>query len=316
MFKGFICEISNEKIAPDDCLTCSHRRNVKGKNHCTFTPPIIRGIIENSQPRKLRGYSVTELIGCPRRVVLKEREDYWLKPSSAYWAFRGSLTHSIIEQYHNGKSDIIEQRFYAELGGMLVTGQPDMVYGDDRHLVDYKTTKRVPKSQKRYVCPDCGSILRENQWYARKGSTLTCSDCGAEHEADTIEPTVLTPQPYDTHIQQINAYIWLLAQNDIQVDTAQVVYLDMSKPQPISIDVWPLKRTETYLRERISVMMERDAVGLPSGVWDDPDMNWRCRYCAVVEQCEASRSSTVREDLSLEEGRALLRGTPEAQEGI
>jgi len=316
-FKGFICEgmssipLDGSRVGPQACLTCSYERHVTGKNHCPFTPPIVRGIIANNQPRDLMGYSVTELIGCHRRVVLKEEVDYWIEPSQAYWAFRGQLAHSIVEGYHNGDGELIERRFYADLDGMLITGQPDVVYPDEGLVVDYKTTKRVPKPLKRYACPACGAIIRENQWYARKGSTLTCDDCSAAYKAEEIEAEIVDPQPYDTHVDQLNVYAWLLAQNGITVGTAQVVYLDMSEPEVLKVELRPMDQVEIFVTQKLAGLMSRNGGGLPEGVWDDPDENWRCRYCAVCEQCEE-----VQAEETLQKGRDLLCGTAEARESI
>jgi CRISPR/Cas system-associated exonuclease Cas4 (RecB family) len=303
MFRGFLCELDESKVSPTDCLACSHRRQVQGLNTCHFPPPIIRGIVESSQPRALRGYSATELIGCHRKVALKDRADYWVKPSQAYWLFRGHLGHAIVERYH-GDGVIAEQRFYAEVDGMLVTGQPDVVYPDDRLLVDYKTSKRVPRERKRYTCTACGAVVRENEWNARRGTTLAC-ECGVCYEAGVeIEPEVLPPQPYDAHVAQLNVYAWLLAENNVPVDSAQVVYLDMSAPLPVPVELWPLARTDAFVRRQLALLLERDPrTGLPSGVHDDPDDDWQCEYCCVREACEASRAEET-----LAEGRRLLRG--------
>ena len=304
-FKGFVCELNDNRVSPEACLACSHERQVTGRNTCHFPPPIIAGIVESNRPRDLMGYSATELIGCHRRVALKEQVDYWVKPSQAYWAFRGQLGHAIVESHSgNGHRVIAEERFYAEVAGMLITGKPDVIYPDDRLLVDYKTTKSVPKDRKRYACPECGAILRENQWNARAGTTLTC-DCGQSYRAGTeLKPQILPPQPYDTHVQQLNVYAWLLAENDILVERAQVVYLDMSEPYPVPVELWPLRRTQTFIEERLTALMDRDPqTGLPVGVWDDADANWRCRYCEVLDACERSRAEET-----LAQGRRLLRG--------
>ncbi len=303
MFRGFLCELDESKVLPADCLACSHTRQAQGLNTCHFPPPVVRGIVESSQPRKLQGYSATELIGCHRKVVLQDRADYWVKLSQAYWLFRGHLGHAIVEQYH-GDGVIAEERFYAEVDGMLITGQPDVVYPDDRLLVDYKTTKSVPKGRKRYTCTDCGAVIRENKWKARRGTTLAC-ECGVCHEAGVdIEPESLPPQPYDAHVAQLNVYAWLLAENDVVVESAQVVYLDMSAPLPVAVELWPLARTESFVRRQLAALLERDPrTGMPSGVRDDPGDNWQCDYCAVREQCESLRAEET-----LARGRRLLRG--------
>ncbi|MCP4515786.1 MAG: hypothetical protein GY824_11230, partial [Delftia sp.] len=229
-FQGFICESNKEKVSPEACLACSLQGGLPG---CHFTPPVVRGIIANSAPRNLRGGpSVTELLGCPRKLILRRRVDYWEKPSHAYWRFRGQMGHALVEQYHDPDDSVIvddgviaEVRFRAQIEGLVISGQPDALYYADRaHLVDYKTTKALPKTYKTYTCPACGQVLRQGQWAARRGTTLEC--CGQKHKPKSILHEG-PPRPYGTHVAQLKLYRWLLAQNGREVRSMAIVYLDM-----------------------------------------------------------------------------------------
>ena len=285
-FDGFTCVVTGEHVSPEDCLTCAQRGGLEQRNGmlCPMSPPVLRGIIENAQPRGLRAYSVTEVTGCPRQVYLADQEPFDVDPEQAYWLFRGTLGHKIVEEYTNGDA-IVEQRFYAPLNGMLLTGQPDVVYPERLLVVDYKTTKRVPKRRKVYACPDCGIVLRDSQWKARQGTLLNCPDCGEAWDANVIGYHYEPAAPYADHITQLSIYRWLLRENGIEVETGEIVYLSMAKTLRLPVELWPLEATVAYLQERVAALVDLEADGLPYGVWDDPDEQWRCKYCAVQDVC-------------------------------
>ena len=85
--------------------------------------------------------SITELMECPRALWLKKKKDFYVKPSSAYWAFRGQMAHSIMEAGAL-PDDLVEKRLYATLGGYRVSGQYDLIRPPK--IIDYKTCKKVP----------------------------------------------------------------------------------------------------------------------------------------------------------------------------
>jgi CRISPR/Cas system-associated exonuclease Cas4 (RecB family) len=290
-FRGFICESNREKISPDACLTCSLQGGLPG---CHLTPPVVRGITANSAPRDLRGGpSATELLGCPRKLVLRRRVDYWEKPSEAYWRFRGQMGHALVEDYHDPADGVIaEVRFEAQIDGLTISGKPDALYYVDRaHLADYKTTKALPKTWKVYTCPKCDQVLREGQWAARRGTTLKC--CGESYKPKSIVAE-LPPRAYGSHVAQLNIYRWLLVQNGREVRSMEVVYLDMTGMLRVPVSLWPLSRVEDLIRERLRPLRPYYDNGieapktLPTGVQDDEDRRWECRYCAVVEQCRVA----------------------------
>jgi CRISPR/Cas system-associated exonuclease Cas4 (RecB family) len=272
-------------VSTSNCYACALHG---AKDGCHFTAPIVKGIAENSKDRGLNHLSVTELLGCLRKVVLKKEHDYWVKPSEAYWAFRGEIGHLAVERCAQGPGMVAEERMQAVVDGFTVTGKPDVIYPDRRALEDYKTTKRVPGTYKAYTCSDCGTVIREGQWAVRRGQGLTCNACGHEYASKEVK-SLLTegpPRPYDSHTAQVNLYALILAQNGIPIDSAQIVYLDMSQVLRVDVDLWPLEETERLAVDRIRALQEN---WIPAGVYDDEDENWQCRYCPIVTVCEAMR---------------------------
>ena len=284
-FKGFICEATGMQVAPSACCACALKGAQPG---CNFTAPIIRGIIENSQDRKLNHLSVTELLGCPRKVVLRKEHDYWIKPSEAYWAFRGQIGHLAVEGYARGPGMVAEKRMEACVDGFTITGKPDVVYPDRRHLEDYKTCKRVPGTWKIYTCEECGTVIREGQWSVRRGQGLTCQACDHEYASKEVKGllTESPPRPYGSHIAQVSMYRFILAQNGTRIDTAEIVYLDMSGVLRLRVDLWPLHATGQMAADRIRHLQ---ASWVPAGVYDDEEENWQCRYCPIVDVCTEIR---------------------------
>jgi len=287
MFKGFFCHITGEPRSPEACLACCRQGGLIDTQGlpCPFTEPILRGLIESHQPRGLLGYSATEISGCLRKIRLQEETDYYVHPRQAYWAFRGRLIHALLEQAYAGDPAVLtEHRFYADIDGQLFTGQIDLYEPEPQRLVDYKTTREVPKPLKRYTCP-CGTVLRETPWEYHKGAQVTCPACGQEWPAESLTPQVMPPQPYPSHVRQLNLYAWLLVRNGYPVRQAELVYLDMSEPLRLPVALWPLEETERYLKARLAALHQVGPDGFPTGVKDDPAENWLCRFCPVAETC-------------------------------
>jgi CRISPR/Cas system-associated exonuclease Cas4 (RecB family) len=231
---------------------------------------------------------VTELLGCLRKVVLKKEHDYWVKPSEAYWAFRGQLGHLAVEGYAQSPGMVAEERLEARVEGFTVTGKPDVIYPERRHLEDYKTCKRVPGTTKTYTCAECTTVIRENQWAVRRGQGLTCKACGHEYGSVEVKDLLAEgpPRPYGSHTAQVNLYALILAQNGTRIDTAEIVYLDMSGVLRLRVDLWPLHATGQMAADRIRHLQES---WIPAGVYDDEEENWQCRYCPLVDVCTEIR---------------------------
>lgn len=144
MIKGFYCPEEKRNLSFDECLACA----ASHENSCEFDYPILASMHRNI--RKDEGISVSSLLNCLRKVVLEARNDVYLNPRELYYAFRGQLFHTVIAQAQaNGA--ICETRFERTIAGITLSGHPDVIYPEERKLIDYKSTRRIPKDNTPYA---------------------------------------------------------------------------------------------------------------------------------------------------------------------
>jgi len=135
---GFVCEVSDEKVSFEDCIQCSIERHP-----CHYSESILRGMSRQQEERKDAGISVTTCLGCLRKGYYAVATPFYQKPSRLFPAYRGTLTHLLMEQGQvEGK--ICEVRFAIDLDGVTLTGKPDEYDPTRKLLVDYKTKKEMP----------------------------------------------------------------------------------------------------------------------------------------------------------------------------
>lgn len=144
MIKGFHCPEGKGDLLFDDCLECA----ASHENTCQFDYPILAAMQRNL--RNEDGISVSSLLNCLRKVVLQVRNDVYLDPTELYYAFRGQLFHAVIAQAQNDGA-VCEERFERTVAGITLSGHPDVIYPEHRKLVDYKSTKRIPKDSSPYA---------------------------------------------------------------------------------------------------------------------------------------------------------------------
>lgn len=147
MIRGFYCPEKRKNVSFFECLSCA----LTHENTCQFDYPILKAM--QKRIRKWQGISVTSLLGCLRKVCLEVREDVYLNPKELYYAFRGQLFHSVIYEAQP-LGAICEKRFERRIAGINLSGHPDVIYPEKRKLVDYKSTKKVPKDDKPHAQHD------------------------------------------------------------------------------------------------------------------------------------------------------------------
>ena len=138
--KGFICESTKKegaKISFAQCLKCADTR----RNDCKNSSEELRGIIDNIQERDMLTGSM--LSSCPRGITLQREYDYWIKPSSMYYALRGQMAHKVMKDYAKPRC-IVEKRFWAEFNGIILSFQPDLIDVEKKQIWDYKTCEKLP----------------------------------------------------------------------------------------------------------------------------------------------------------------------------
>ena len=224
---GFICDATELPVDIPDCLACARAGALPG---CHQTAPVIAGIVRGLRPDGF-GWTVTTLIGCVRKARLMQSESYWLKPSESYWAYRGQLMHGVAARYAEETDQVLaEQRLsivVEALTGALVevSGQPDLVLLDQKHLIDFKTTKSVPTGWRAYVCPETDQVISEGP-YALRRKYIECPHCTlGQHDAKAIE-VVSAPRAKVQHVLQVSLYRLLLQRHGHTVDTAAIKFFN------------------------------------------------------------------------------------------
>ena len=232
---GFMCPIENEIVSPKTCIAHAVE---KGKDlpvlGCHFTPKLLREIAKQIAETELfdaNTWRVTELIGCIRKARLQRTVQYALTPKQAFWMWRGSLIHAMLEDHRPDEVLLAEKRLFAKVGKVTLTGKPDALLTGN-HLADYKSTERLPR------------------------------------------------EPHDHHIAQLNVYAWLLAQNRLRVQSAEIVYISMMEPRRMPVPLVALADTQTYIETQARLLMQKR---LPVR-----EETWECTYCAVQIACQLS----------------------------
>ena len=131
MIKNIKCNIKEETVTFDECINCS-----KQAFNCPVTPEYVLYLKSNIS--EMSSISVTKLLGCPRKAYLLKVIDYDINILDLYYAFRGGLTHLLLEKY-NMQDCIIETEFSKEYNGVVITGKPDKIDIKNGIIYDYKT---------------------------------------------------------------------------------------------------------------------------------------------------------------------------------
>ncbi len=283
-FSGFVCEADGSPITPDHCLACARNGARPG---CHMTAPVVKGILDGMRPEGF-GLTVTLLLSCARKARLMQEVDYRLKPSEAWWAYRGQLMHGIAAEYAAGDPDAVaETRFSMLVGDQTITGQPDLVLIDQNRLLDYKTTKRIPGPWRVWACPQTGEVIREGQ-FAWRSKWMDCPSCGESHIAAEIE-TVGEPRPYRRHVEQVSLYRLLMWESGIAIEMAEICYQDMATQLRVPVDLLPLDEARALLEQRVALFTQGE---LPN-ILTDPDDLWECDWCPVRARCEELHGGPV-----------------------
>lgn len=114
---------------------------------------VLYGMHANLTKERPDGISVTQLLGCPRKVYLEANVDYAVPPQDNYAQFRGMVVHAVLEDAKG--SATVEQRVEKVHRGVTISGQPDnlrVVGVAGRNLLrDWKSTKELPRFDNAYT---------------------------------------------------------------------------------------------------------------------------------------------------------------------
>lgn len=115
---------------------------MKWTNKKNLPAPVVLAVQEQSESHDSKAdISVTGLIRPPQMRVLEKR--YWKDVtrdiSDSIWALFGSLLHGFLGKFQD-EGAIVEQRFFCNILGWKVSGQPDLYWKKDCVIEDYKFT--------------------------------------------------------------------------------------------------------------------------------------------------------------------------------
>lgn len=177
--------------------------------------------------------SVTKLIDSPqRRVLLKQYKDSIVEDvTERIWSLLGQAVHTILERAN--KSDVVEERLFAEVDGWKLSGQFDRLDVHGETLDDYKCTSvfKVMMSDMK----DWERQLNVLRWLAHQNG----------HKVEKLRIIAILRD-------------WRKADAKHKADYPQqpVVTID--------IPVWSLDETYQYIRSRISIHQHAEAGGATS----------------------------------------------------
>lgn len=152
---GWLCVFSGEEKTFSECIACS-----KTPQHCEFSPEMLIGMKRGISWRRRDpdNPSITVLGGmksCPRAVIIKDRFDYYTSPRRNWFLFRGNIIHGILEgvPVKEAWKELMNHRTLRLSSGkeIEIWGKVDKIVLDKKLIIDYKTTRRVPKSGKSYA---------------------------------------------------------------------------------------------------------------------------------------------------------------------
>jgi hypothetical protein len=133
---GFMCPKNGADVDFDQCINACGAR--------CMSLPMIMAMSATSRKPEDGVYHVTEILNPPQIVHLSRTTKYYSHPSSLVWMLFGTGFHTVMEKGHGlipeGKF-IAEKNFKAEVGGVILSGTPDLYDIEAKTLYDYKTIK-------------------------------------------------------------------------------------------------------------------------------------------------------------------------------
>lgn len=330
-FQGFQCEVLDVPVAAQDCLRCSQH----GAPGCPMSPAILQRVINTQRPDDFAmsialdggaqfGVSVTELLGCPRKLRLEAQNGYYVKPSSMTSILVGDSVHGALANYEadNALPEVRLQWRFAygneSLGiprtSVILTGQIDLAELTPAgwFITDYKFTQNAPRRSYSFACVNCGEEVLTGITDRRRLAKipLVCRNCGGLTRKDVVE-IPMPPQARSGHAMQVALYALLVQKNaalfaqllkdrnpDAPADEntpiagAQIIYLPGPIRCPVEVDI---NAAFALVKQRLTALLQPK---LP-GIVTEKDNLWQCNYCPVRYACEREHGGPVGSEAEL-----------------
>jgi hypothetical protein len=125
---------------------------------------------------------------------------------------------------------------------------------------------------------------------------LDCGQCGIKHLTAEIG-RMTEPKAYDHHVEQVRLYRLLLHMNGIDVETAEIIYMDMERQLRLPVDLLSLDDARSLLETRLAPFLLAEMPPILEG-----EGAWQCDYCPVRAACERLHGGPVGKDREIIEG--------------
>lgn len=223
-------------------------------------------------------YSVTQLIDAPQIRLLREKhgEEIEVDVSERLWALLGTAIHAVLEE-HSGEGETPEERLYAEVQGVTISGQIDVQRADGNTLAveDYKTTSvwAVMNGKQEWELQ-----LNVYAWLAEKVKGIPVT----------------------------KAAVVAIMRDWSKAESKRTPDYPASPIQVVEIPVWPMEERERYINERVAHQFLAEtnaAMGLPLPPCSDQERWLKPPKYAIVKEGN-SRATKVCD--TLEEAEKLL----------
>jgi CRISPR/Cas system-associated exonuclease Cas4 (RecB family) len=225
------------------------------------------------------GISVTQLLGCPRKVFLEKTNDWFSRPADNWPAMRGTLVHSLLEQT-GGQNSEVEVRYEKTYKGVTISGQPDSVRtlgsGKRRLLRDWKSTNKLPYYDNAY----------------------------SSHKLQTnIYRWLMDLDPRFTEIEIV--YISMEGVKAIPLKKGGTTRYG----RQIENQVMTNEEVEAYLDDRLMTLDAQNKAQRPV-MYDkvDEDDLWNCQFCPVKPVCYNQAAQEMKQ--AFEMGSTVTRIPP------
>jgi len=245
---------------------------------------ILRAMHANLSKDRPDGISVTQLLGCARKVFLDGKVEYALEPHENYATFRGSIIHKFLEEFSD-KEMGAEVRVEREYRGVVLSGQPDSVRiispnGGRKVIRDWKSVKELPRFDSAYTHHK--QQINLYRWLLGLDPRLTDLEI-VYFSMDGIKVLPLKRGGTNRYGRAIPNEVW----DDAEVekfldDRLMIINAQRTHDQPI--------RYETVEEEHL----------------------WECNYCPVKQECY--RRAAEEAEASWSAGETVTRMPPREQE--
>ena len=258
---------------------------------------VLSGIYDQSQGHgRPDGISVTQLLGCARKVHLEKLHEYYGTVESNYAAFRGVIAHSMLEKFKPGHS-VVERRLYRTHRGITLSGQLDSVSVTLDGISDssgflaewldwcddmYRWEGEDPDVPSEPEMPEIP-----------KGTKFLIRDWKSKDELPTYSYVS------SNHQKQGNLYRWLLRIPHRKADI-EFVYVSMKGVRVMKLysggvfsngrkkpeQIWNDEKVAEFLDDRLLTLAVSQKIEKPLPYDKVPDDDlWNCQFCPAKELC-------------------------------